>query len=50
MRDQLDALVEPPLTEDFLGTLQVVASALEVNGYPLSLHRGAVASDPRWLH
>ena len=33
VRRQLDALIDPPLTEGLLMTLQTVASALEVNGF-----------------
>jgi hypothetical protein len=50
VRRQLDALVEPPLTEGFLMTLQTVASALEVNGYTLPTHEEPVGPDRRRLH
>ena len=50
VRRRLRTLVEPPMTQGLLMTLQTVTSALEVNGYALPGQAGAAAADRRRLH
>ncbi len=48
VRRRLAAMIEPPVTQGLLMTLQTVTSALEVNDYALPEHVGAIVR--RRLH
>ncbi len=50
VRERLETLVEPTVTEGLLMTLQTVTSALQVNGFPLPGRRAAPALHLRRLH